>query len=186
MADNEIAPAPGADSVYHLTLVITTNNYFNNTSDQPAYFVFQNGSLLSSANLVLPQDSLIQVTIMNYDDGNATVPSVYQNVAGTTGNQITVINNTMVNATETNNGIQIHGAWTTSNVPLSDIAHTFTVSGLNLSVPVPVSSIVQFSFQTGSPGTFTWQCYAECGAGASGWGQSMHTPGWMTGTISVQ
>ncbi len=182
--DSSVASTGG---VYHLDLVITTNNYFNNSSQQPAYFVLQNGTLTSSASIVLPANTLIEVTIFNYDDGNASIPMQDQNVTGTTGNQITVVNNTNVNASETNNGIQVNGSWKTSFVPAGDVAHTFTVSKIGLNVPVPVSSIVQFSFESGSAGSsYSWQCYADCGTGASGWGQAMNTPGWMTGTISIQ
>jgi hypothetical protein len=187
MADPDSTSTAATGGVYNLNLVITTNNYFNSTSQQPAYYVLQNGTLTSSANIALPANTLIEVTIFSYDDGNAPVPASYQNVTGTTNNQITVFNNTNVNSSETNNGIQLNGSWKTGSVPLGDIAHTFTVSGIGLNVPIPVSSIVQFSFESGNAGqSYTWQCYADCGSGASGWGQAMSTPGWMTGTISIQ
>ena len=186
MADVDATSTATTGGVYHLNLVITTNNFFNSTQDQPAFYVLQNGNLTSSANIVLPANTLIEVTIVNYDDGNASVPALYQAVTGTTGNQITVVNNTIVNSTQTGNGINVQGAWITSSVPAVDIAHTFTVNGLNLNVPVVVSSIVQFSFESGAANSYTWQCYADCGSGPSGWGQAMVTPGWMTGTVSVQ
>ena len=145
-----------------------------------------NGSLASSADIILPGNTLIETTIINYDDGNASVPAIYDNVTGTVGNQISVVNNTLVNSSQSSNGINIQGEWTTSTVPGADIAHTFTVSGINLNVPVVVSSIVHFSFQTGGSGTYTWQCYAACGSGPNGWSQAMTTPGWMTGTLTVQ
>ncbi len=186
MADNDATSTAATGEVYHLNLVITTNNFFNSTQDQPAFYVLQNGNLTSSANIVLPANTLIEVTIFNYDDGNASVPALYQTVTGTTGNQITVVNNTIVNSTQTGNGINVQGAWKTSSVPMADIAHTFTVTGLSLNVPIVVSSIVQFSFESGSANSYTWQCYADCGSGPSGWGQAMVTPGWMTGTVTVQ
>ncbi len=186
MANNSATSTASTGGAYQLTLVITTNNYFNSTQDQPAFYVLQNGSLTSSANIVLPANTLIEVTIINYDNGNASVPSNYQAVTGTVGNQITVVNNTGMNSTQTSKGISIKGAWTTSSIPVADIAHTFTVSGLNLNVPIVMSSIVQFSFESGSANSYTWQCYADCGSGPSGWAQAMVTPGWMTGTISVQ
>ena len=186
MADNDGTPTAATGGVYQLTLVITTNNFFNSTQDQPAFYVLQNGSLTSSANIVLPANTLIEVTIVNYDDGNASAPSIYQAVTGTVGNQITVVNNTGMNSTQTSNGINIQGAWTTNNIPAADLAHTFTVTGLNLNVPIVVSSVIQFSFESGAANSYTWQCYADCGSGPSGWGQAMVTPGWMTGTVSVQ
>lgn len=186
MADNDQTPIGTSDGVYHLTLVITTDNFFNSTTDQPAFYVLHNGSLVSSANIVLPSDTVIETTIVNYDDGNASTPAIYEKVTGTVGNQVTVVNNTLINSTQTNNGISIQGAWATSNVPLSDIAHTFTVNGINLNVPIVISSVEQFSFVTGGPGSYTWQCYAACGSGNSGWQDAMSTPGWMTGTVTIQ
>ena len=172
---------------YHLTLVITTNNFFNNQQGyQPAFFVMSNGSLESSANIVLPANTLIEVTIICYDDGAAYTAPQYANVTGTVNSQETIINNTMVNATQGNNGIGVVGAWTTSSVDASNIAHTFTVTGIGLNVPVLPSSVEQFSFITTGAGTYVWQCEAACGTGPSGWGGAMSTPGWMTGTVTIQ
>jgi len=185
---NYAPPVAGENNgVYHLTLVITTNNYYNSIDGyQPAYYVLNNGTLQSSGNIVLPANSLIEVTIINYDNGTANVSQQYATVTGTVNNQVTIINNTLVNSTYRNNGIAISGAWTTSSVNPADIAHTFTVSGLGLNVPVVPSSVEEFSFHTGGENTYTWQCEAPCGAGPTGWAGAMATVGWMTGTITVQ
>ncbi len=185
---NYAPPVAGENNgVYELTLVITTNNYYNSAAgDQPAYYVLSNGSLLSSGNILLPANSLIDVTVINYDNGTATVPSQYADVTGTVNDQVTIVNNTLINSTFQNNGIAIRGAWTTTSVNDTDIAHTFTVAGLNLNVPVLPQSVEQFSFHTEGQNTYTWQCEASCGSGPAGWAGAMSTVGWMTGTITVQ
>lgn len=174
--------------VYAMTLVITTNNIYNQTiQDQPAYYLLENGTLQSSAVLNIPTGKTVSLTIINYDDGPADVASQYANVVGTTNNQISIVNNTNVNSSQDSNGINVSGGAVVSQVPASNIAHTFTVfSGSNvvLNIPLPPSSVVHATFTLNS-GSYTWQCEAACGSGSSGWGGAMSTPGWMTGTLEV-
>lgn len=173
---------------YALTLVITTNNQFNSTvGDQPAFYVLNNGQLHSSANISLPANKQIDLTIINYDDGNGSVASQYDSVVGTNGNQISIINNTNVNSTYNGQNINVIGGSKVSQVPNSEISHTFTIlSGATtvVNVPITTSSIIQTSF-TLSSGSYTWQCEVACGSGSSGWQGAMDTPGWMAGTVYV-
>lgn len=184
---------------YTLTLVITTNNNYNaSIGDQPVYYVLNNGSLQSSAFIRVPANQLIQLTIICYDDGSAAplgqpsknlsttdpgVASLY-NVSGTVGNVEKVINNTNVNSTQ-NTGIHVSGGQTVSNLPYFDVSHTFTVSDLNLNLPLPPSSTVTASLYFTQHGTYNWQCNAPCGSGPTGWGGAMSTEGWMMGTFDV-
>ena len=117
---NYAPPVSGeSDGLYQLTLVITTNNYYNSTvGDQPAYYVLSNGTLLSSGNILLPANSLVEVTIINYDNGTATVPGQYANVSGTVNDEVTVINNTLINSTFQNNGISVRGLTMVENPKL--------------------------------------------------------------------
>lgn len=173
---------------YAVTLVITTNNIFNQSvGDQPAYYLLENGTLHSSSLINFPAGRTISLTIINYDDGPANVSSTYAQVVGTANNQITIINNTNVNSSQGTNGINLNGGSVVSQVPDSNIAHTFTVfSGDSpvLNIPVPPSSIVHATF-TMTSGSYTWQCEAACGSGSVGWNGAMSTPGWMTGTVEV-
>lgn len=192
------APASAASSPYHLTLVITTNNFFNATSDQPAYYVLVNGTLHSSANINLPSDRLINLTIFNYDDGAAfplgnPISESFYNVTGTVGGVMNVVNNTNVNSTATSSGINIVGGQTVKNITVGNVAHTFTIlngTSTMVNLPVPPSSVVSAQFEITGTGSYTWQCEAPCGSDVAGelpgWGQAMITPGWMTGTVSVQ
>ncbi len=175
--------------VYSMTLVITTNNIFNQTvGDQPAFYVLNNGTLQSSALINMPANEQISLTIINYDDGPAPVPSQYSSVVGTTGNTVNIINDTNVNSSQTSNGISLTGGATVSSVNDTNIAHTFTVfsssNSVLVNIPIPPSSVVHASFVLGS-GSYTWQCEAACGSGSSGWGGAMSTPGWMTGTLEL-
>ena len=52
---------------------------------------------------------------------------------------------------------------------------------------MPLTPVVTtFSFITGDPGTYIWQCIAPCGSNFNGFGGPMSTKGYMSGTITVQ
>lgn len=136
--------------------------------DWPAY---------SPENLVIPQYSYVTITIRNFDLGDTPLPanSPYNKVQGTIGGNASVDG-------------KIY-----SSLSKDKVAHTFTVSGLNLNVPIPGDGqkgasyiTVTFTIKTGAAGTYTFQCYDPCGSGMSGWNGPMMTPGYMTGTVTVQ
>ncbi len=180
-------PGGNSSSPYVLTLIITTNNLFNSTvGDQPAFYVLGASGLESSANITLPAHHLIELVISNYDDGNASLAGPqYASVTGTVSGSEMVFNNTNINSTQASIGIELRGAQTVSSLPASDISHTFTVPSLSLNVPISTSSTVVAFFTTGSDGTLTWLCEANCGSGADGTQGAMITPGWMTGALTV-
>jgi hypothetical protein len=127
----------------------------------------------SSARIALPANTLITVVLRSYDNGTAPPPAIYGTVQGTVGNVI-----------------KLNGK-TVRSVALKTIAHTFTVPALGLNVPIPAVTgnakyiTETFQFRTGKAGTFTWQCYAPCGTGSTGWGGPMVTPGEMTGRVAI-
>jgi len=171
-----------------LTLVITTGNYYNSTfGDQPAYYVLGPSGLQSSARVIIPAHRLIKLVIINYDDGSANLSSSqYESVAGTINNQMTIVNNTMVNSTMTSSGIQVRGAENVTSLPANVIAHTFTIPSLGINIPVGTSSTEVAYFMVNTPGTYSWFCMTACGAGPDGLGGAMSTPGWMTGSLVAQ
>lgn len=177
----------GNQGPYSLTLVITTGNSYSPTvGDQPAYYVLTSHGLESSANISLPVNQLIEVTIVNYDDGNANLTSPgYINVQGTTNGTITYINNSNVNSSQGSKGIVVTGGQTVKSVPAADIAHTFTIPSLGVNIPVPVSSTVTAFIKIDKAGTYTWLCETVCGSGTTGLEGAMSTPGWMTGDIEA-
>ncbi len=169
-----------------LTLVISPYRYFNNsTGDAPSYFILDNGQLQSAEYIYLPQYSTIDLTIIDWDSGSSSVSTQYANVSGTLNNQVAIFANTTVNDSSMPQSGQ--SAWVTSSVNVSDIAHTFTVSGSGMNVNIPVLSLSteQATFQTSAPGQYIWICNAMCGTGLNHAGGPMVTAGWMWGYINV-
>lgn len=175
----------GDQGPYSLTLVITTANSYNSTiGEQPAYYVLTPHGLESSANIALPVNRLIELTIVNYDDGNANLTSpAYANVQGTVNGTISYVSNSNANSTQGTSGIVVRGAQTVSSVAAADIAHTFTIPSLGINIPVPLSSTVTTFIKIDKAGTYTWFCETVCGSGPDGLGGAMSTPGWMTGDV---
>jgi len=142
-------------------------------------FFSEDGKNPMPATVTLPANATVTLTIKTYDDGGGTVPAAYAKVTGTTGN------------VETVNGKQ-ESSFKASGV----IAHTFTVSGLGLNIPLVaatdqgstvVPSVTVVTFKTpAKAGTYSWQCYQPCGTGSAGWGGPMVTPGWMMGSLQIQ
>ncbi len=180
---------------YHLTLVITDNNTFNSSvGSQPAYFVLQNGVMMSSANIHVPLNKKIELTIMNYDDGadNGTPSALSQVVTGTGNNTMLSITDDTMNASYDANHVELNDeASFISNVPTQDMSHTFTVKdnsaqhNVILNIPIEASTTVTAIVMFSQAGTFHWQCYVPCGSGASGWAGAMSTDGWMSGNVIV-
>jgi len=71
-------------------------------------------------------------------------------------------------------------------VSSANVAHTFNIPSLGLSIYSPGQSVVQFTVDLLGPGTFQWFCMAPCGAGGNPYSTPpMGTPGFMTGTMTV-
>lgn len=99
----------------------------------------------------------------------------------------------------------INGQPTTVLNP-ADASHTFAVPNLGISVPLKgvadnaknqcayapctmqqAHQTITFSFHTGNPGIFRWQCMVPCAAGfIYGFGGPMQTIGYMDGWLNVQ
>lgn len=181
---------------YQLTLVVTTQNYFNaSAGQQPAFFVLQNNTLLSSANIKLPANVPIQLTIRNYDDGPATTNATFSKVVGTYNDQVSVYNESFIQSYAVDptstaaSGIAITGGIATNYVDNNSISHTFTIfsnttHSVVVNVPIMPSTLEQATFVLNQPGGYYWQCEAACGA-PTGFTGAMSTPGWMTGYVNV-
>jgi hypothetical protein len=151
-----------------------------------------------STSLQVPANSLVTMTILEYDTATTLHNSFFDKVRGTLGGTMSL------------NGSPIAG------VPASDVAHTFTLQSLPnnapgqylfLSVPLvgvastapnavtiaghpyPKPNVIRFQFRTGAPGTYIWHCYDPCGTGLGGYqhgfGGPMATTGYMAGTLAV-
>jgi hypothetical protein len=88
----------------------------------------------------------------------------------------------------------------------NDASHTFAVPGLGLIVAGPgvaddaknqcgyapcslstAHRTIRFTFHTGGPGHYRWQCFVPCAAGwVFGFGGPMQTIGYMDGFLNVK
>jgi hypothetical protein len=136
--------------------------------DWPAY---------SPNNLVLSANSLVTVTLRDYDMGDTPLPkgSPFTMVQGIEG------------------GVAYADGHAYTALAPDKIAHTFTIPQLNINVPLPGDTttgksygVVTFTFRTGAAGIYYFQCFDPCGTGASGWEGPMTTKGYMRGTLTVQ
>jgi hypothetical protein len=136
--------------------------------DWPAY---------SPNNLVLPANSLVTVTLTDYDMGDTPLPkgSPFTTVQGIVG------------------GVAYADGHAYNALALDKIAHTFTIPQLKINVPLPGDSttgksygVVTFTFRTGAAGIYYFQCFDPCGTGTNGWEGPMTTGGYMRGTLTVQ
>ncbi len=129
------------------------------------------------ADFSVPAHALVQVEIRCFDTGPAAVPAGYEKVQGTVGGVMTVLPGPDPAATARGRAV--------SALSAKGVAHTLTMAGLGLNVPVPPLSTVRFTFRTGAPGSVPWECMASCGTGTSGWSGPMAEAGWMQGTMAV-
>ena len=143
-----------------------------------------------TTNLSVPAHSLVTITIKQYDSGGTITNPYFATVHGT------------VDGTETVNGK------TVTDVNSDAVGHTFTVHALPtnqdplfVSVPLPAlpdnakpasgsnypnPNVVTFSFVTGGPGNYVWNCEYPCGDGTyANFGGAMSTRGYMSGTLTV-
>ncbi len=144
--------------------------------------------LMSPAYFMVPANSLVTMSISDYDDGPSPLfPSMakYDKVSGTVGNIAIYAMNEPGEVIDVANVGQVpEGAH--SQVPIAQVAHTFTVPAMNLNVPLTASQTITFMFNTGAPGMYEWLCEAPCGDAPGGMGGPMMTLGFMRGYMFVK
>lgn len=133
-------------------------------------------AVYSPGDLTVPANSVVTLTIRNYDLDDTLFPasSPYTAVQGIQGN-----------ATMDGHPYQALNP--------AHIAHTFTIPALHLNVPIPGDGTpgaafvtVTFTFRTGAAGIYMWQCFDPCGEGPGGYSGSMGTMGAMMGYLIIQ
>jgi len=152
-----------------------------------SYLVRENGHWDHTTVFNVPAHSLVHVTIYNFDGQSGLRNAFLSQVQGTVGG-----------------GMQINGKPTDVINP-DAASHTFTVPELGVSVPVlglpddaknqcpemPCSlkqahETMTFTFRTGKPGRYRWQCFVPCAAGfIDGFAGPMQTIGYMDGFVHV-
>ena len=153
----------------HLTFDILPVRPGGPSDNWPAY--------MATSPTALPANSLVTVTIRNFDIGDDTLPS---------GSPILQVKGTT-------DGVAYADGKSYKGLDAAHISHSFTIMQLNLNVPIPGDPVgdannvtVTFSFRTpAKAGTYTFQCYVPCGTGTAGFDGPMSTMGYMRGTVTV-
>ena len=135
----------------------------------------------------MPANTLVRVTIYNYDSASGLRNPWFGQASGTVGGVIT-----------------LDGKVTRAINP-DDASHVFSIPQISLSVPLqgipataknPCSNApcslsydhttTSFTFRTPGKGLYRWQCFVPCAAGyIAGFGGPMQTVGYMDGFIKV-
>ncbi|HEY2600418.1 MAG TPA: hypothetical protein VGI67_02605 [Thermoleophilaceae bacterium] len=135
----------------------------------------------------VPAHALVHVTIYQYDTATGLRNPFWSQVRGTAGGVMNVDGKRM------------------NALPPDDASHTWAVPDLGISVPLkgvaddaknqcsvapcPLSqahTTITFTFRTGKPGKYRWQCFVPCAASfIFGNGGPMQSPGWMDGYLMV-
>jgi hypothetical protein len=155
--------------------------------DWVSYLIKSNGKWIHSTDFRVPANSLVHVTILQYDGDSGLRNPFLSEVQGTTG------------STETVDGKTI------GSINPEEASHTFAVPELGILVPLPgvaeeaknqcefapctlgeAHRTITFTFRTGKKGRYHWQCFVPCAAGyLTGGGGPMQTLGYMDGFLDV-
>jgi hypothetical protein len=145
------------------------------------------GDWVHSTTFDLPAHAVVHVTVYQFDGDSGLRNPFLAQVQGTVGNVM-----------------QVNGK-TQKTINPDDASHTFAVPQMGLLVPlygVPDSAknpcdegpcslkqdheTISFTFRTGKPGRYRWQCFVPCAAGfIDGFGGPMQTIGYMSGFLHV-
>lgn len=180
---------PASSGGTHLTLMTVAAigpKYSPTHPDWVSYLVNKNGKWIHSTIFTVPANSVIHVTIYQYDGDSGLRNPWLSQVQGTIG------------GTETINGKAVN------SIEPEEASHTWVVPQLGIYVPLPgvpeeaknqceyapcegaAHNTVEFSFHSGKKGRYRWQCFVPCAAGyLYGLGGPMQTLGYMDGFLNV-
>jgi hypothetical protein len=154
--------------------------------DWVSYLVRKNGRWVHSTIYTVPANSIVHVTVYQYDGDSGLRNPFLSQVQGTVG------------GTETVDGKAV------GSIDPEEASHTFVIPDLGVFVPLPgvpeeaknqcefapcegaAHRTIEFSFKTGKKGRYRWQCFVPCAAGfLDGFGGPMQTLGYMDGFVNV-
>jgi hypothetical protein len=145
------------------------------------------GEWVHSTIYKVPAETLLHVTVYQFDGDSGLRNPFLSQVHGTVGRTMMV------------DGKQM------GSIPPEEASHTFAVPQLGLIVPLPgvpeeaenpceegpcsmkqAHETITFAIHTGKPGRYRWQCFVPCAAGfLAGFGGPMQTIGYMDGFLEV-
>ena len=147
----------------------------------------EGGEWLHSTNFEVPANTVVRVTILQYDSATGLRNSFFARPQGTVGNVINI------------------DGKTADVIDPSLTSHTFAIPQLGVFVPLPgvadnaknqcdaapcteaeAHRTITFTFRTGKRGRYRWQCFVPCAAGfLTGFGGPMQRFGYMGGYLNV-
>ena len=181
------APSPAGAHLYLGTVPASEG-----TDPHPSWVSYYavdatSGNWRHDTTFIVPANTVVTVTVYNYD--------------GQSG-----LRNPFISQSEGT----ISGGFTLNGKPTRAIdpdaaSHIFAIPQLGVFVPIlgvaddaknqcanapcglaTAHSTTTFSFRTGKPGLYRWQCFVPCAAGyIAGWGGPMQTVGYMDGFVKV-
>jgi hypothetical protein len=184
-------PAPPGTTGASLTLETVAAigpKYSPTHPDWVSYLVRRNGQWVHSTIFQVPANSLVHVTIYQFDGDSGLRNPFLSQTQGTVG------------GTETIDGKAV------DHINPEEASHTFVIPQLGVFVPLPgvpeeaknqcefapcepgtmAHRTVTFTFRTGKKGRYRWQCFVPCAAGTyDGFGGPMQTFGYMDGYLDV-
>jgi hypothetical protein len=178
----------GATPSVNLTLqtVAAVGPQLSTNPNWVSYLVREGGVWRRSTVWRLPANALVHVTIYNFDGASGLRNPLLGRPTGLVGPELVDGRALIV-------------------MPPDQPSHTFAVPALGVLVPVaPVADdaknqcdyapcdlamahrTITFTFRTGKPGHYRWQCFVPCAAGwLYGFGGPMQTIGYMDGFLDV-
>jgi hypothetical protein len=179
----------GADGIAKVKLQTVAQLGYGSKADWVSYLVQDaQGEWEHSTIFQVPANSVVEITILQYDGATPPRNPFWGQVIGTEGGTI-----------------DVDGRSVSTLNPNAHVAHTFTMP--NLGVFVPLAAVadnapnqcqvapctedqahrtITFKIKTGAPGTYRFQCIIPCAAGfAQGFGGPMQTIGYMDGLMQV-
>jgi hypothetical protein len=186
MSTRKVAGVSGTQLTLQ-TVAAIGPKYSPSHPDWVSYLVLDHGKWVHSTIFQVPANSLVHVTVYQYDGDSGLRNPFLSQVQGTIG------------GTETIDGKVMRG------INPEEASHTFAVPQLGVFVPFPGVSeeaknqcefapcstadahhTITFAFRTGKKGRYRWQCFVPCAAGyIFGNGGPMQTLGYMDGFVDV-
>jgi hypothetical protein len=136
---------------------------------------------------VLPANTLVTVTIYNYDSASGLRNPWFGQANGTVGGVIT-LDGKQAAAIDPNNASHVFAVPQIGlSVPLNGVSSNAKNTCSN--APCSLSNAhttTTFSFRTPGKGLYRWQCFVPCAAGyIAGFGGPMQTVGYMDGFLKI-
>jgi hypothetical protein len=187
MSTRKVAGVVSGTQLTLQTVAAIGPKYSPSHPDWVSYLVLDHGKWVHSTIFQVPANSLVHVTVYQFDGDSGLRNPFLSQVQGTIG------------GTETIDGKVMRG------INPEEASHTFAVPQLGVFVPFPGVSeeaknqcefapcsaadahhTITFVFRTGKKGRYRWQCFVPCAAGyIFGNGGPMQTLGYMDGFVDV-